>query len=265
MPCASESYRAAECDFGWDVVSQQQKQEEADIIADQAAQHFGLKRADIQRLFKAGWVVWSGPERLELRIYKGPNTVDYYNAYRFEGKPTGSWEGTGRVQLSHDLMPDYASGGYVGKFELGNVGEKVECIIPASQFVNKPVVKPITVKINLDASQPLSEIEKMKKAIDALPHGIPTDAKVRKSIPVYSGVFKYFPRALLAVAELSRIGNDQHNPGEPLHWAREKSGDELDALGRHLLQAGTIDTDGVRHSTKVAWRALANLEKELEA
>lgn len=93
---------------------------------------------------------------------------------------------------------------------------------------------------------------------------LPTDAKVRKSIPVYSGFFKYFPRAILAVAELSRIGNDQHNPGEPLHWAREKSGDELDACGRHLLEAGTIDTDGVRHSTKVAWRAMANLEKELE-
>jgi hypothetical protein len=32
-----------------------------------------------------------------------------------------------------------------------------------------------------------------------------------------------------------------------------------------LVEAGTIDTDGIRHSAKVAWRALANLEKELEA
>jgi hypothetical protein len=31
------------------------------------------------------------------------------------------------------------------------------------------------------------------------------------------------------------------------------------------MDAGTVDTDGVRHSTKVAWRALANLEKEIEA
>jgi len=30
------------------------------------------------------------------------------------------------------------------------------------------------------------------------------------------------------------------------------------------MEAGTVDTDGVRHSAKVAWRALANLEKELE-
>lgn len=86
----------------------------------------------------------------------------------------------------------------------------------------------------------------------------------RKATPVYSGVIKYFPDALQAIAQCSKVGNDQHNPGEPLHWARGKSGDELDALTRHLIDAGTIDTDGVRHSTKVAWRALANLQKELE-
>jgi hypothetical protein len=33
---------------------------------------------------------------------------------------------------------------------------------------------------------------------------------------------------------------------------------------RHTVQAGQIDTDGVRHSAKVAWRALANLQMELE-
>jgi len=31
-----------------------------------------------------------------------------------------------------------------------------------------------------------------------------------------------------------------------------------------LVDAGKIDTDGTRHSAKLAWRALANLEKELE-
>lgn len=90
------------------------------------------------------------------------------------------------------------------------------------------------------------------------------DAKARKAVPLCTGVFDYFPDALLAVAELSRIGNDQHNPGQDLHWARGKSGDECDALMRHLIDRGDIDGDGVRHSTKVAWRALANLQKELE-
>ncbi len=96
-------------------------------------------------------------------------------------------------------------------------------------------------------------------------NALPSDARARKAIPVYSGFVRYFPKAMAAVAELSRIGNDQHNPGEPLHWNRAKSGDELDACMRHLMEAGTIDDDGVRHSTKAAWRAMANLEKELEA
>lgn len=91
------------------------------------------------------------------------------------------------------------------------------------------------------------------------------DAQQRKDRPVYTGVLKYFPNALLEVANLSRVGNEQHNPGQPLHWAKEKSQDEADALVRHLLDAGTFDTDGQRHSTKVAWRALALLERELEA
>ena|SRR5689334_22263754 len=91
-----------------------------------------------------------------------------------------------------------------------------------------------------------------------------TDAKARKALPVFSGFVKYFPDAMLAVAELSRIGNDQHNPGQPLHWAKEKSTDEHDALMRHLIDAGTLDTDGVRHSTKVAWRAMAALQREIE-
>lgn len=86
----------------------------------------------------------------------------------------------------------------------------------------------------------------------------------RKKRPLYSGVLKYFPDALLEVAYTSWVGNEQHNPGEPLHWAREKSTDELDALSRHLSEAGMMDNDGVRHSAKVAWRALANLQKEIE-
>lgn len=94
---------------------------------------------------------------------------------------------------------------------------------------------------------------------------VPTDAKARKAIPLFSGLLRYFPDALIAVADLSRVGNEQHNPGQPLHWAKEKSTDEHDALVRHILDAGTRDSDGVRHSAKVAWRALAALQREIEA
>ena len=94
---------------------------------------------------------------------------------------------------------------------------------------------------------------------------LPTDAKQRKNIPITTGCLDYFPNALVAIAELSYIGNQQHNPGQPVHWDRSKSGDEADALIRHFLERGQIDTDGIRHSVKMAWRALALLQKELEA
>lgn len=93
---------------------------------------------------------------------------------------------------------------------------------------------------------------------------LPVDAKARKSVPIYSGFIKYFPRAIAAVAHLSQVGNDQHNPGQPLHWDRSKSGDELDALMRHLLEADGVDKDGIDHLCKVAWRSMAALEKRLE-
>jgi len=84
---------------------------------------------------------------------------------------------------------------------------------------------------------------------------LPEDPQERKKIPIYSGVIKYFPRAIIALAKKSAEGNEQHNPGTELHWDRSKSGDELDAHMRHL-----IEEDWVAH----AWRAMANLEKFLE-
>lgn len=92
-----------------------------------------------------------------------------------------------------------------------------------------------------------------------------TEAQKRKQRPLYSGVLRYFPDALMEVAHCSWVGNEQHNPGEPLHWAKEKSTDEPDALMRHLAEAGTYDSDGVRHTAKVAWRALAMLQREIES
>lgn len=89
----------------------------------------------------------------------------------------------------------------------------------------------------------------------------------RKEIPVYSGFIKYFPRAILAVARLSKVANEQHNPGQPLHWSKEKSSDDLDALMRHMIDdiiSNKTDSDGIMHLTKVAWRGMAKLERELE-
>lgn len=77
----------------------------------------------------------------------------------------------------------------------------------------------------------------------------------RKEYPIYSGVLKYFPDAIKEVSNQSYIGSQQHNPGKPMHWDRNKSHDELDALMRHLLEEDWV---------AVAWRALANLQKQIE-
>lgn len=93
---------------------------------------------------------------------------------------------------------------------------------------------------------------------------LPSNASERKDVPLTTGVLDYFPDALAEVARVSKAGNEQHNPGQPLHWAREKSTDHADCIGRHLLERGTVDIDGQRHSAKLAWRALALLQTELE-
>lgn len=93
---------------------------------------------------------------------------------------------------------------------------------------------------------------------------LPEDAESRKSMPITSGVLDYFPLAVAEVAKVSKAGNDQHNPGQPLHWNRSKSGDHADCITRHLIQRGTVDSDGMRHTAKLAWRALALLQEELE-
>lgn len=99
------------------------------------------------------------------------------------------------------------------------------------------------------------------------PHTLlPVEAVDRKAVPLASGVLDYFPAALIEVAKVSKAGNDQHNPGEPLHWARGKSMDNADTILRHFVERGEVDPkDGLRHSAKLAWRALALLQLEMEA
>ena len=101
---------------------------------------------------------------------------------------------------------------------------------------------------------------------------LPTDSQERKLFPLTSGVLDYFPAALAELARVSYIGNEKHNPGEPLHHARGKSGDHADCIARHLIERGTFDevvANGrvyrVRHTAYVAWRALALLQEELES
>lgn len=125
--------------------------------------------------------------------------------------------------------------------------EKSECITPGGTYA-----MPTTNKAIINQNIPKTGIEG-------------ATAQERKTYPVATGVVDYFPLALVEISHVSYIGNEQHNPGQPLYWDRSKSGDESDALMRHFIHRGTYDTDGIRHTAKIAWRALALLEKELEA
>ena len=87
----------------------------------------------------------------------------------------------------------------------------------------------------------------------------------RKKMRVFTGLLKYFPDACLYVGYVSYMANEQHNPGQPMHWAKDKSIGEGDEIVRHLMDIETFDTDGLRHRGKVAWRAMELLQREIEA
>ena len=101
-----------------------------------------------------------------------------------------------------------------------------------------------------------------------------TDSAVRKDTPMYSGCLMYFPAALAGVAKHSKLGNDKHNPGQPLHHSRGKSADHDECIIRHLVDMGDLmavierNKDEPRYTAAeveallteanaLAWRALA--------
>jgi hypothetical protein len=108
------------------------------------------------------------------------------------------------------------------------------------------------------------------------PSTLPHDSQARKRVPLYSGVIAYFPAALAGVARVSFIGNEKHNPGQPLHHSRDASSDHADCIMRHLIDLGdhlaraqrscnTMETDVddlLTEASALAWRALA-LSQEL--
>ncbi len=97
---------------------------------------------------------------------------------------------------------------------------------------------------------------------------LPTTDAERKALPIFSYVFTYFPDALLAEVGVAVAGNNQHNPGQPLHWAREKSKDQMNTAMRHIWDYGTgtkKDTDGQWHLAKAIWRLKAQLQLDIEA
>lgn len=92
---------------------------------------------------------------------------------------------------------------------------------------------------------------------------IDTDSATRKTFPMCEGLLDYFPDALAEVSRVSYLGNQKHNPGEPMHHARGKSMDHANCIIRHLAGRGGFDGE-LRESAALAWRALALLQEELE-
>jgi hypothetical protein len=137
---------------------------------------------------------------------------------------------------------------------------QIEPLRPPQFAQPQPATIEPPLKDELDEGELCDEYERVA------PHPVlPSTSSERKAIPITTGVLDYFPAALAEVAKVSKAGNDQHNPGEPLHHARGKSMDHADCLLRHLIERGTLDTDGLSHTGKLAWRALALLQEECEA
>lgn len=150
-------------------------------------------------------------------------------------------EGQRGLHLDHDHATGEFRGWLCGQCNtsLGKLGDSVEGILRTLKYLqtnSAPSVRPV----------------------------LPTDADERNKLPLADGMLDYFPLALAEVAKVSFIGNNQHNPGQPMHWARMKSRDHANKILKHLIDRGTIDTDGLRHSAKIAWRALALLQQEME-
>jgi hypothetical protein len=97
---------------------------------------------------------------------------------------------------------------------------------------------------------------------------LPTESATRKEYPLLSGLLNYFPAALAGAANVSKLGNDKHNPGQPLHHARGKSMDHGDCIIRHLMDTenlksnlenvGTTTDEAILlEANQLVWRALA--------
>jgi hypothetical protein len=117
---------------------------------------------------------------------------------------------------------------------------------------------------------------------------LPTDYNARKEFPLLTFLTAYMPDAIEALVELCKKGNVQHQidkpklqpfylDGDRIAWDRAKSTEECETLMRHLwdhqrakravggVSNAMYDTDGVLHIVKVAWRAMAEAQKTIEA
>lgn len=97
---------------------------------------------------------------------------------------------------------------------------------------------------------------------------LPTDYAARKLQQMWTYLTEYFPLSFEAEVQVAVVGNEQHNKGEPLHWARDKSTDQMNTAFRHMWDHTTVgpkDIDGTYHLAKAIWRLKAELQLVREA
>jgi len=111
----------------------------------------------------------------------------------------------------------------------------------------------------------------------------PENDKERKNTQVFKMRTRYFPKALREVTKVCVANNVRYNPDrEPadINWARDKSKDQLGSLDRHITErevdgkvfeaidpaiAAKVGFDRIYVMAEAAWRALAQLELDIEA
>lgn len=103
--------------------------------------------------------------------------------------------------------------------------------------------------------------------------GFPTDYKERKEWECWTYLMEYMPDAFLEEVRVAIAGNQQHNPGQHLHWARGKSADQMNTAFRHMWEhtmaarwgrGSMVDVDKCYHLAKAIWRLRAELQLTLE-
>lgn len=107
----------------------------------------------------------------------------------------------------------------------------------------------------------------LEETVDSVRYSPPSDVsrdkKYDEGKPMVGQMKRDFPRALLAVADVTRYGIEKYN--QPGSWKEVKDAfiRYEDALGRHDLMGNYEDYDGEsgrRHLVHRAWNALATLE-----
>lgn len=128
----------------------------------------------------------------------------------------------------------------------------------------KPCVSTAS-KPNWEPSGEVIEAQAMGEPLPAVRgNQLPEDDAVRGQYPMAEGCLDYFPNALAEVSRISFEGNQKHNPGQPMHWARGKSTDHRNKIIRHTVDSRDDTEAAIEHAAQAAWRALALLQEKIE-